>query len=142
MVKDLHVLIRLHKFQVDEKRRALGQLLGQVAALEQSVEALEDEIISEQKVAAAQPEEAGFIYGAYAEAALMRREYYTDTIAEVENNIVEAQEDMREEFKELKVLEITQEARDEIEASEEKRQENAFLDEIGQKRNRRGKLQN
>ena len=141
MAKNLHALIRLHKFKVDEKRRALGQLFGQVEALEQSAEALEDEIISEQKVAAAQPEEAGFIYGAYAEAALMRREYFTDTIAEFEHKIVEAQEDMREEFKELKVFEITQEARDEIEASEEKRQENAFLDEIGQNLNRRGKLQ-
>ena len=34
MAKDFHALIRLYQYRVDEKRRALGVLLGNVARLE------------------------------------------------------------------------------------------------------------
>jgi len=142
MAKKLHTIIRYHQYQVDEKRRALGQLLGEVAALEQRASALEEEIIIEQKVASAEPEEAGYIYGAYAEAAIMRREYYADTISDVEKKISEAQEEVRQEFKDLKVFEITQNSRDEIENLEERRRDSALLDEIGQQSHQRRKSDN
>ena len=72
----------------------------------------------------------------------MRREYYADTISDVEKKISEAQEEVRQEFKDLKVFEITQDSRDEIENLEERRRDSAFLDEIGQQRHQRRKSDN
>ena len=106
MDKDLHAVIRLHKFIVDEKRRELGGLLGEVRELEQKAENLEVEIVNEQQVAQASPEEAGFIYGPYAAAAISRRHEFQETTAEVEEKIAIAQEEMRSEYKDLKVFEI------------------------------------
>lgn len=137
MAKDLKAIIRLHKYIVDEKRRDLGALLGEVRALENRAEKLEVEIVSEQNAAQQSPEEAGFLYGPYAAAAIARRQQIKDTTAEFEEKIAVAQEEMREEFKELKVFEIAKEARDEVEDAERAREEQLALDELGQERHRR-----
>jgi len=137
MAKDLKAIVRLHKYIVDEKRRDLGALLGEVQELEQRAENLEVEIVSEQNAAQQSPEEAGFLYGPYAAAAIARRQQIKEATTEFEEKIAVAQEEMREEFKELKVFEIAKEARDEIEGTERARSEQQVLDELGQERHRR-----
>ena len=139
MAKDLKAVIRLHKYIVDEKRRDLGALLGEVRELEHRAENLEVEIVSEQKAAQESPEEAGFLYGPYAAAAIIRRRQFQEATVEFEEKIAVAQEEMREEFKELKVFEIAKEARDEIEDDERAREEQRVLDELGQESHRRQK---
>ena len=109
MAKDFNTLIRYHQWIVDEKRRALGQLLGKANSLESDAANLEIEIVDEQGVAKGHSEELGFIYGAYAEAA------------------------MRDEFRELKVYEISQEAEYKRAEEELNKLEQAFLDEVGQR---------
>ena len=59
MPKDLNTLIRFHQYRVDEKRRALGELLGEVADLEQQSVHLEREIVTEQEVANSAPDRLG-----------------------------------------------------------------------------------
>ena len=139
MTKDLNAVIRLHKYIVDEKRRELGALLGQVRALEDQAENLELEIVIEQRAADEAPEEAGFLYGPYAASAVGRRQHLKEATAEIEEKIAIAQEDMRAEFKELKVFEITKEARDDIAEKELAREEQNVLDELGLDRHRRQK---
>lgn len=131
MAKDLHALIRLHQYRVDDKRRSLGELLGEVAHLEQQGEDLEREIVSEQEVANSAPDSVGMFYGEYATAAVKKREDISQAIRGVEDKIEVAQEEMRVEFKDLKVFEISQEERDEIAAMEARKAEQAILDEMG-----------
>jgi flagellar FliJ protein len=137
MAKDLAAIIRLHKYIVDEKRRDLGVLLGEVRELEHRAERLKVELVSEQQAAHASPEEAGFLYGPYAAAAINRRQQLNDATVEFEEKIAIAQEEMREEFKELKVFEIAKEARDEAEEEERSSEEQRVLDELGQESHRR-----
>ena len=131
MAKNLYTLIRLHQYRVDDKRRSLGELLGEVSSLEQQGENLEKEIVSEQSIANSAPESFGMFYGEYAAAAVQKREDISQEISGVEEKIVVAQEEMRAEFNDLKVFEITQETRDEADALEATREEQAILDELG-----------
>jgi hypothetical protein len=131
MPKSLNILIRLHKYRVDEKRRILGELLGKVAILETRSENLKNEIISEQQTASATPEGVGMFYGAYAKEVVNKRKEILEEISNFDVQIVEKQEEMRSEFKSLKVFEITQEQRDKIIALETSKIEQATLDELG-----------
>ena len=131
MAKGLHNLIRLGEWQVDEKRRALGTLLTTVANMEGLLASLEAEIISEQAAATATPVEGGLIYGSYASAAIERRNNFHARIALVEEEITEAREELRLAYLDLKKYEIVQRQREEREAIERDREEQAYLDELG-----------
>ena len=131
MAKALHSLIRLHQYRVDEKRRKLGGMIAVVADLERQAESLEAQILSEQEIAKSAPDLAGVLYGNYAAHSILRREQFVAAIAEMEEKLAEAQEEMRQEYRDLKGYELTQEARDRDEALEEARVERAVLDEIG-----------
>ena len=100
MAKDLKAIVRLHKYIVDEKRRDLGALLGEVLDLEHRAKNLEVEIVSEQNAAQQSPEEAGYLYGPYAAEAIARRQQIMDATVEFEEKIAVAQEEMRENLEE------------------------------------------
>lgn len=131
MAKGVKALIRLHQWFVDEKRRALGQLLGDANNLEKQAADLETEILVEQEVVRGHSEELAFGYGAYAAAAIGRRGRLADSRGEIEKKIVLAQDEVRKEYRDLKTYEISQEARDKREKWEKERREQAFLDELG-----------
>jgi flagellar export protein FliJ len=130
MAKGLHTLIRIHEWDVDEKRRFLARLLNHINALERQGRNLETEIKREQGVAAAS-QEVIFAYGAYAEAAICRRENIADNIVRAEIEIVAAQDVLTEAYRELKTYEIAQENRQHEEKLEFGRKEQAELNEIG-----------
>jgi len=134
MAKGLHGIIRFRRYQVDEARRQLGLLLGMAADMERQADALEKEIVEEQRLATENPEEAGFTYGRYALRAIHRRGLIARARAEVEQRIAAAQEGVRQEFRELKVFEIAQDNRDAVEQKESLRVEQAVLDELGLQR--------
>ena len=137
MAKGFHSIIRLHQWRVDEKRRALGILLGKAVELEGQARGLENEIQSEKLAAAEHPVEAGLFYGAYAAGAIRRRHDIATARTEVEEEIAGAQEEVREEYSDLKSFELSQEARDAREEAERLRDEQATLDEMGLERYRR-----
>ena len=137
MTKKFHSLIRYHRWHVDEARRALGQLLGEVTALENQAEQLERDIVTEQTVASDNPIESGYTYGAFAHHSIVRREKLAQAIAEVENKVAVAQETTREAYLNLKSFELAQEGRDEVEGFERMREEQSALDELGLERFRR-----
>ena len=76
-------------------------------------------------------------YGAFAKEAVSKRDELLEQIAALERKIVEAKEQMRIEYKDLKVVEITQESRDQISAMEVSKTEQRTLDELGQEAHRR-----
>lgn len=140
MAKDLHNLIQIHEWDVDEKRRKLGELLRLLENLEAQAQALEEELLREQQAAQESPEEAGFLYGDYAETVIDRRERIQESIAQMETAIEEAREDLRLAYLDLKKYEVAQENRDRRTNLERGRREQAELDAVGLESYRRKRL--
>ena len=131
MAKDLHTLIRFNDWSVDQRRRDLGEVLGSLADLESSLHRLGEELVRERRAVLASPEEAGFLYGNYANAVIGRRNHINTGIANMEQQVAEAREKLDEAYRELKKYEVVQETRDLRQAREEARQEQIELDEMG-----------
>jgi flagellar FliJ protein len=129
MSSGLHTLIRLHKWRLDEKRRALAELQGLADKLTADAERLEAEIVAEQNIARASPE-AGFGYGRFAKLSIERRRRLAQSLAQVQAQISDATEEMAEAFQELKRYELAQEGRDRRDMAKRKEKENAALDEV------------
>src|SRR5437764_10408192 len=72
-MKSRETLIRLKKFQVDEKRRKVAQIEGMIAEFERIGADLDREIKAEQDRAGIQ-EPSHFAYPTYAKAAAVRRD--------------------------------------------------------------------
>ena len=137
MARGLQGIMRFRRYQVDQARRDLGKLLGEVAILERGASDLELQIVAEQKAANEHPAEAGFIYGQYAVRAIEQRGRFAHAIQVMEARIAEAQDGLRTQYRELKVVEIAQENRDTAEAAEADRAAQSVLDEIGIELHRR-----
>ncbi|EWY35676.1 hypothetical protein N825_35980 [Skermanella stibiiresistens SB22] len=129
MSGDLHTLIRLHKWRLDEKRKALAELQTLADKLANDVARLENEIKSEQEIARGSAE-ASFGYANFAKLAIERRKRLAQSIAQVEAQITEATDEMAEAFQEVKRYELAQEGRDKRDEAKRKQRENAALDEV------------
>ena len=140
MPKGLHTLIRINKWEVDQRRRELGNLLGTLAALKGNLQGIEEEVILEQGVAQASPEEAGLFYGSYAKTVIERRHQLNDSMAQMEVQIAAAREDLNAAYRELKKCEVVQQNRDTRETRELARREQETLDELGLEVHRRKNL--
>lgn len=139
MGKDLHTLIRLNEWTVDQRRRELGDVLASLDSLETGLERLREELAKEQSIVRSSPEEAGFFYGNYATAVINRREDLNQGILRMEEQVAEAREKLNDAYRDLKKYEIAQETRDTREALELARREQETLDEIGLQAFRRKK---
>ncbi|WP_337995955.1 hypothetical protein [Oleispirillum naphthae] len=136
--KDIHALIRLKKWMVDEERRILGQMLAQEAVVARRRAALEDEVRREQTVAAADPAGlAGRAYGDFAAAAVARRTRLDQERILLEAAISGQRDKVAEVYRDFKTLEQIQKNRDLRAAAERARKEQAALDEIAAINHRR-----
>lgn len=128
-MKDLKSLIRLNRWQLDEKRRALGELQTLVDRLNGEIERLDAEIEREKaSVATAADPVAGF--AVWLHAARGRRERLVQSVAQVEAQIAAARDQIAEAFQELKKYELAQEDRDRRALLRHRRRETAAFDEI------------
>ena len=130
MAANFDTLVRLHEWRVDEARRKLGDILRLIGEFEDRAAALEIELKEEQRVAAGAPEQAGFLYGAYATGVIERREGLAADIARTEEDAAVVQEEVREAYRELKKYEITRDNRQRREAEEMARLDQTELDEV------------
>jgi len=128
---DLGVLIRLHKHELDEKRRVLGELYGEMALLERARRELERAFEQEKEAVARMDDQISFTFADYAETVRRQRQDLDDREVEMEKAIERAKESLMETFAELKKYEMTQEERDRLEADERQFKENAAMDAIG-----------
>ncbi|CAA7616149.1 conserved hypothetical protein [Candidatus Terasakiella magnetica] len=135
--KGLKTLIRLSKFNVDEKQRMLVALQGREDEILGWIRQQEEQLKEEQRIAAADAGGVGFAYGAFANAWLSRRETLFSMLELLRADIVRARDDLAVAFNELKTFEITQRERERREQEERDRKEQAFLDEIGLNLHRR-----
>ena len=129
-MKSRETLIRLKKFQVDEKRRRVTQIEGMIADFERMAGDLEREIKSEQDKANIH-DPAHFAYPTYAKAAIQRRENLKRSADELKGQLDDAKAALGEAFEELKKVELLDERDQQRERAAENAREQAELDEIG-----------
>jgi len=129
--KGLRTLIRLSKWNVDEKQRVLVALQGREDEILGWIKRSEEQLKEEQRIAAEDSEGVGFSYGNFANAWLSRREQLLSMLEMVRAEIVRARDELAEAFNELKTYEITQRERERRAQEERDHKEQAFLDEIG-----------
>src|SRR4030088_2589716 len=129
-MKSRETLIRLKKFQVDEKRRRVAQIEGMIADFQRMSVDLEREIHSEQERAGIN-DPAHFAYPTYAKAAIQRRENLTRSADELRIQLEDAKSLLGEAFEELKKVELLDERDQARERAEESAREQADLDSIG-----------
>jgi flagellar export protein FliJ len=138
-MKSRETLIRLKKFQVDEKRRKVAQIEAMIAEFDRIAGELEREIKVEQDRAGIH-DPAHFAYPTYAKAAIQRRENLTRSADELRIQLEDAKSLLGEAFEELKKVELLDERDQARERAEENAREQADLDSIGLMRARLGAI--
>ena len=129
-MKSRDTIIRLKKFQVDEKRRRVAQIEGMIAEFERMAGDLEREIRVEQDRAGIH-DPGHFAYPTYAKAAITRRENLKRSAEELKAQLDDAKAALGESFEELKKVELLDERDQARERAEMDAREQAELDAIG-----------
>lgn len=138
-MKSRETLIRLKKFQVDEKRRRVSQIEAMIADFQRMSAELEREILSEQERAGIN-DPSHFAYPTYAKAAIQRRENLTRSAEELKAQLEDAKSALGDAYEELKKIELLDERDQARERAEENAREQADLDSIGLMRARMGAI--
>jgi flagellar protein FliJ len=129
-MKSRETLIRLRKFQVDEKRRKVAQIEAMVAEFERMAADLDREIHTEQDRAGIH-DPAHFAYPTYAKAAMQRRENLKRSADELKVQLDDAKAALGEAFEELKKVELLDERDQMRERAADSARDQAELDHIG-----------
>src|SRR6204780_3270743 len=129
-MKSRDSLIRLRKFQVDEKRRKVAQIEAMIAEFDRMATDLEREIKVEQDRAGIH-DPAHFAYPTYAKAAITRRENLKRSADELRTQLEDAKGALGEAFDDLKKVELLDERDQMREREAENAAEQAELDAIG-----------
>src|ERR1700726_3252083 len=138
-MKSRETLIRLKKFQVDEKRRKVAQIETMIAEFERMAGDLEREITTEQERAGIQ-DPAHFAYPTYAKAAIARRENLQRAADELKGQLDDAKAMLGEAFEELKKVELLDERDQARERADENAREQSDPASIGLMRARIGAI--
>ena len=134
-MKSRDTLIRLKKFQVDERRRKVAQIEFMIAEFERMAGDLEREIKTEQERAGIH-DPAHFAYPTYAKAAMGRRENLKRSADELKGQLDDAKAMLGEAFEELKKVELLDERDQARERADENAREQSDLDGIAMLRAR------
>ena len=132
-MKSRETLIRLKKFQVDEKRRRVTQIEGMIADFQRMSVDLEREIQTEQERAGIN-DPSHFAYPTYAKAAIQRRENLTRSADELRIQLEDAKNLLSEAFEELKKFEHVAETTRLNRVIAAGKRETAAFDELGLRR--------
>lgn len=129
---DLHSLIRLRQYRVEEKQKLLADLFREAERFEVNIRSLQQQSEKERKLA----EQAGDFetltaYTHYAGRVRDEIESLEAGLAKVNARVAVAQDAMREAFGELKKIEIIQKNRDLQALRDELKREGQVLDEVG-----------
>ncbi len=128
-MSSLHSVIRVHRWQLDEKRRALADLESLAERLSLELRRL-DEDVDRERAVVGNGGASGTDFANYMKAVQMRREHLTDSREQVERQIAAASKDIAESYRDLKKYEIAQSDRDRNAQLRRARRETAILDEI------------
>jgi flagellar export protein FliJ len=107
-MKSRDTLIRLKRFQVDEKRRRVAQIELMISEFERIAGDLEREIKVEQDRAGIH-DPSHFAYPTYAKAAMQRRENLKHSAADLKLQLEDAKNALAEAFDEMRKVELLDE---------------------------------
>ena len=136
-MKSRETLIRLKKFQVDEKRRRVAQIEGMIADFQRMTTDLEREIQAEQERAGIN-DPTHFAYPTYAKAAIQRRMNLTRSADELRIQLEDARSVLADAFEELKKVELLDERDQARIRAEDGAREQAEINELDLMRARMG----
>jgi flagellar export protein FliJ len=126
-------LIRLKKFQVDEKRRQVAQIEMMINDFERMASELDQQIEIEQtKTGIA--DVAHFAYSTFAKAALTRRDNLLNSASDMKGKLEAAQDGLAEALEDLKKVELLDQREHQREKDEQLKIEQQEYDEIGRLR--------
>ena len=129
-MKSRETLLRLKRFQVDEKRRRVSQIEMMIADFHRMASDLDREIQAEESRAGiADP--AHFAYPTYAKAALGRRDNLRQSADNLKGQLDEAKAELQEAFEDMKKVEILDDRERASERAAEVACDQATMDAIG-----------
>ena len=102
-MKSREGLIRLKRFQVDEKRRQVTQIETMIAEFERMAKDLDDQINAEQERSGIR-DVSHFAYPTFAKAAMQRRDNLLASAKELREQLATAQADCAEAVEELEKI--------------------------------------
>jgi flagellar protein FliJ len=111
-MKSRNSLIRLKRFQVDEKRRQVAQIEMMIAEFERMASELDDQILAEQKRVGIY-DVNHFAYPTFAKAATQRRDNLLVSADELRSQLDAAQSQLAEAEEDMKKFELI-EGRDQV----------------------------
>lgn len=129
MKNSLQTLNRIQKFNIDEQRKILADLLNQQDILQAQLAQLNEAFEQEKEFARMNSGLGDF--GAYIKRYMQQREDLEMKIAVLDKRIEQEREVMADMFKEQKTYEIVDRQRAERAEKEENDREQKMLDEIG-----------
>ena len=104
-MSSLDTLIKLHRWQLDEQRRKVTEFDNLAEKLRAELQRLDGEEQVEQQIAGGS-HEANYAYSGYAKSLIDRRAKLAQSIAETEQQIVEARAALADAYAEVKRYEI------------------------------------
>jgi len=126
-------LIRLKKFQVDEKRRSVTQIEMMIADFERMAAELDQQIeIEQQKTGIS--DVAHFAYSTFAKAAIARRDNLLNSARDMKGTLENAQDALAEAVEDLKKVELLDQREHGREVEAQNKSEQAEYDEIARLR--------
>ena len=129
-MKSRETLLRLKRFQVDEKRRRVNQIETMIAEFHRMAGDLEREIKAEETRAGIS-DPAHFAYPTYAKAAMGRRDNLLQSAVNLHGQLDEAKAALQEAFEEMKKVEILEDRERASERAAESARDQAMMDSIG-----------
>jgi flagellar FliJ protein len=129
-MKSRETLIRLKRFQLDEKRKRVSQIEGMIAEFARMAGDLEREVAAEEHRAGIS-DLAHFAYPTYAKAARTRRENLIRSADELKTQLEDAQAELGEAFEALKKVEILENRERGAERVAESAREQAVMNDLG-----------
>lgn len=126
-------LIRLKKFQVDEKRRQVAQIQMMISDFERMASELDQQIDIEQTKTGIS-DVAHFAYSTFAKAALTRRDNLLNSANDMKGKLEAAQDGLAEALEDLKKVELLDQREHQREKDEQLKVEQQEYDEIGRLR--------
>ena len=134
-MKSRDTLIRLRKFDVDEKRQKVASIEAMIDDFKKMAEDLDRQILTEQQRAGVD-DINHYAYPSFAKAAVQRRDNLMISIADLEVKLDAANEELQDAMKALKNIEVLEERDMTRTQAKQARDEQANLDEFAQNMSR------
>lgn len=136
-MKSRESLIRLKRFQADEKRQQVAAIDSMIADFERMAGDLDAQVEAEQERTGIS-DVAHFAYPTFAKAAMQRRDNLLASAGELREKLEAARDELAEAVEELKKIELIEEREADRERARDKAKDQADLDETAIAVHRRG----